>query len=690
MIKPFAFALGCLVLVTASGCTSTSTDTVTKAVEESPAMGGGFDPSEFSTTVRAQDDFFDFINAQWIAANEIPADRSRYGVFNLVFDRTELQVKSLIEAAAEQVTKGAASAGEARIGSAYLSFMDEAAVEALGLTPIDDLLRRIERVSEHQQLAELFGELQLLDINLPVVYYVDGDAADPTRSLAYLQQGGLGLPDRDYYTNDGEKFVSVRAKYLAHIEAMYDLAGWRDGAADAQAIYGLEESLAATQWSRVQNRDRERIYTNKITVADNPNAQFWNEFLRAGGFGELPTVVMAQDDYFAGLPAFINATDIATWKAYLKFRVLDSFAGYLPAAIAAENFSFRGTTLRGQEEQRPRWKRGVSTVNGLLGEQVGELYVRDHFPASAKTKIADMVEGLRRAFGASIDELPWMAEQTKAEAQAKLAAFNMKVGYPDVWKDYSQLTMQADALIANVRMGRQFENTRQLAKLSKPVDRDDWSMTPQTVNAYYRPTFNEIVFPAAILQAPFFDPVVDDAFNFGAVGAIIGHEFSHGFDDQGRKFDGTGALRNWWTEADSTAYAERAAALVAQYDAYKPLEDVSINGQLTLGENIGDLAGLTMAYRAWLDVVQTTWGDAGAPVIDGYTGAQRFFIGYAHAWRTSYRDEALRQQLLSDSHSPGKYRVNGVLRNLDAFYDAFDVQPTDAMYLPPAERVRIW
>lgn len=701
MFKPTTVAVvGCLTVGFLSGCTNTASDSAT-ALQESaqeavasmaPAKApiAGFDASEFSSTVRAQDDFFDFINAEWIAANDIPADRSRYGSFNVVYDRTELQVKSLIEAAASKVEDGTADGDEVRIGNAYLSFMNETQVDALGLTPLSDLFARIDSIGEHQELVGLFGEFQLLDINLPVVYYIDADAADPTRSLVYFWQGGLGLPDREYYTNEGEKFVDIRAKYQSHIENMYGLAGWAAGKTAAESIYSLEKALAAIQWSRADSRRRSVTYANKVDLAGNADNAFWTALLQSGGFGDLATVVHAQKDYFAALPEFINGIELSTWKAYLKFRVLESFAGYLPEAFVAESFAFRGTTLRGQEQQRPRWKRGVSTVNRLLGEQVGKLYVRDHFPPAAKSKITEMVDGLHRAFARSIKALTWMQEATKAEAQAKLAAFSKKVGYPDEWKDYSQLAMQPDQLVTNIRRGREFENRRQLAKLTEPVDRQEWSMSPQTVNASYRPTWNEIMFPAAILQAPFFDPDVDDAFNFGAIGAVIGHEFSHGFDDQGRKFDGKGVLRDWWTDADSKAYTERAAALVAQYDAYKPLDDLSINGKLTLGENIGDLAGLTMAYRAWQETAEANFGASGSPVIDGFTGAQRFFIGYAHAWRVQHRDEALREQLLRDPHSPGKYRVIGVLRNIDAFYDAFNLQPGDAMYLPPAERVRIW
>ncbi len=685
--------LGCLVVLCAA-CTSTSNpDQAIDAANDAqtaPAFAGGFDPSEFSESIRPQDDFFDYINAQWIAANEIPEDRTRYGIFNVVFDRTELQVRALIEAAAAKTAAGEASSEEARIGAVYLSFMDEDQVNRLGLAPLEDLFSQVEGVSRHQQLAQVFGALQTLDISLPVGFYIDSDAADPQSSLAYFWQGGLGLPDRDYYSNDAEKFVDIRAKYLLYIERMHRLAGWDNAALHAKEIFELEDALARMQWSRVQNRDRERIYTNKIAVASHPQAEFWQSLLVAGGFGMPQTIVLAQDDYFAQLPGFINKTPLSTWKTYIRFRILESFARYLSTDVAAESFEFRGKILRGQQIQRPRWKRGVATVNGLLGESVGQVYVSQHFPPNAKTKIADMVEGLRTAFGEAIDELSWMAEETRIEARAKLAAFNKKVGYPDDWRDYSSLKLSADTLIANVRAGRVFENARQIAKLTKGVDRNEWGMTPQTINAYYRPTWNEIVFPAAILQPPFFDAAVDDAFNYGAIGSIIGHEFSHGFDDQGRKFDGAGALRDWWTEADAAAYSERAAALVEQYEAFEPLPDASINGKLTLGENIGDLAGLTMAYRAYKNAERKTWGEAGAPLIDGYTSDQRFFIGFAHAWRGSYRDEALGELLLRDPHSPGKFRVIGVLRNLDAFYSAFDVQPGDKMYLPPSERVRIW
>ena len=576
------FSSAALAVLLAAGCASSVVDDVAgvldSAVTTDTPLIAGFDASEFSADIRPQDDFFEHINAQWIAANEIPADRSRYGIFNLVFDRTELQVKALIEAAAEKTAAGQAAADEAQIGAVYLSFMDEPTVNAAGIEPLEDLFAEVDKVSRHQQLAALFGMLQPLDISLPVSFYVDGDAADPTQSLAYFWQGGLGLPDRDYYSNDGEKFVDIRAKYLVHIERMHELAGWEDGAANARVIFELEESLARLQWSRVQNRDRERIYTNKISVAAHPQREFWQPLLAAGGFGTPKTVILAQDDYFTGLPAFINKTPLSTWKAYIRFRILASFAAFLSADISLESFEFRGKTLRGQEEQRPRWKRGVAAVNSLLGESVGRLYVAENFPPSAKTKIAEMVEGLRVAFGESIDELPWMAQETKLAAREKLAAFNKKVGYPDEWRDYSSVDMSKTTLVANVRAGRRFENERQIAKLTKGVDRNEWGMTPQTVNAYYRPTLNEIVFPAAILQAPFFDPAVDDAFNYGAIGAVIGHEFSHGFDDQGRKFDGTGALRDWWTEADAKAYSERAETLVAQYEKFQLLPDTSING----------------------------------------------------------------------------------------------------------------
>ena len=451
----------------------------------------------------------------------------------------------------------------------------------------------------------------------------------------------------------------------------------------------IERRLAEQHWSRVQNRDREKIYSNKFTIVDAESLSpdfGWSAFLESGEFGTPDRFIIAQTDYFAELGEIVRAIPIEDWRTYLRFNALRAFAPYLGEAIVAEDFDFRRRILRGQEQIRPRWKRGIRLVNQSLGEAVGAIYVAQHFPPDARQRVEAMIEDLREAFGQSIDSLEWMSDETKQAAQQKLALFTAKIGYPDEWQDYSTLGIDPADLVGNVRRARQFEHRDAVAKLTKPVDRNEWGMTPQTVNAYYRPTLNEIVFPAAILQPPFFDFAADDAFNYGAIGAVIGHEFSHGFDDQGRKFDGRGRLEDWWTDSDAREYETRSAGLVDQYDAFQPLPDQAINGELTLGENIADLAGLIMAYRAW----RILTGESKPPEIDGFGGDERFFIGYALTWRTKIRDEYLREMLLSDPHSPPRYRVIGALQNMQEFYDAFGITAGDGMYLPDEQRVHIW
>ncbi len=567
--------------------------------------------------------------------------------------------------------------------------MDEERAETLGITPLAAELDRIAALESHGDLIQYMGYALTVGLQVPVDFYIDADAADTDRSLAYIWQSGLGLPDRDYYLSDGEKLAEVRGKYTTHIERMFALAGWEGGAEAAQQIPAMEKKLAEKQWSRVQNRNREKIYSNKFSIgaADELSPGFdWAAFLQAGDFGNPDQFVIAQTDYFAELGNIIQAIPLDQWKTYLRFKTLKAFAPYLSDAIVEEDFDFQRRTLRGQEELRDRWKRGVRLVNSSLGEMVGELYVARHFPPESKGSIDAMIANLREAFGQSIDSLDWMSAVTRKAAQEKLAKFTSKIGYPEKWRDYSSLLIDPDDLVGNVRRSKMHIHAHEVDKLSKPVDRTEWGMTPQTVNAYYRPTMNEIVFPAAILQAPYFDAAVDDAVNYGAIGAVIGHEFSHGFDDQGRKFDGTGRLSDWWTESDAAEYETRSAGLVSQYDAFQPLSDQSINGALTLGENIADLAGLIVAYRAW-KVLQR---GEDAPVIGGFSGDQRFFIGYAQSYRSKQREEILRERLLSDPHSPARYRVIGILRNMPEFYAAFDVKEGDGMYLPAEERVRIW
>ncbi len=659
-----------------SACTATPTE------PESPR---GIDTTELSTATRAQDDFFAYVNERWIAANPIPDEYTAYGVGRLVFDRTEAQVHKLVERAQGNTRDADAQ----RIGALYTAFMDEAGVEAAGLEAVQPLFDQIDAITDHDGVWRAFGSLQPQGVSVPIAFYNDADAADPDVVRLYLWQSGLGLPDRDYYLEPDDKLAQAREDYRAHIANLYTLAGWPDGSAAADAILALETKLAAAQWSRVQNRDRQRIYTNKFTAeeadAHTPGLS-WSAFFAAANIPAQPLFILAQDTYFATLGELIGSHDIATWQAYLKLHTLKTFAPYLPQAFVEENFDFEGRKLRGQQAQRPRWKRGIALVNSAAGELLGKLYVAEHFPADAKRKISTLVENLRTAYGDSIDNLDWMSAPTKAQAREKLAAFTAKLGYPDTWRDYAALEVADDDLLGNVMRANAFNYAHEVAKLSAPTDRSEWGMTPQTVNAYYRPTFNEIVFPAAILQPPFFDASADDALNYGAIGAIIGHEFSHGFDDQGRKFDGTGRLRDWWQPADAEGYEYRAAALVAQYDAYQPLTDTNINGKLTLGENIADLAGITMAYRAY----QLSLGARSAPVIDGLSGDQRFFISYALAWRGHMREERLREILLSDPHSPGEYRVLGIVKNVPEFYEAFDVQPGDGMYLPPEQRVKVW
>ena len=646
----------------------------------------GFDSTDLDATIRPQDDFYAYVNRRWIESTEIPPEWSRYGTMQIVYERTEQQLKGIIQDAA--ASRAAMGTDTRKTGDLYNSFMDIERPETLGLSPLAPELARIDALRSHDELIRYFGHALASGITGPVNFYIDADAAQPDRTLAYIWQDGLGLPDRDYYLSDSPELANIRKKYHAHIRTMFSLAGW-EYSDEANVIMQIENRLAEQHWSRVQNRDREKIYSNKFTIAEAESLSpgfNWQAFLDSGGFGAPEQFIIAQTDYFAALGQTIGSISIEDWRTYLRFNALRAYAPYLNNAIVAENFDFYQRILRGQKQIRPRWKLGIRLVNESLGESVGKIYIEEYFPPDAKQRIDTMIENLRAAFRQSIQSLDWMADNTKQAAQEKLALFTAKIGYPDKWKDYSTLEIDATDLVGNVRRAREFEHREAVAKLAKPVDRDEWGMTPQTVNAYYRATLNEIVFPAAILQPPFFDFSADDAFNYGAIGAVIGHEFSHGFDDQGRKFDGHGRLADWWTQRDADEYEVRSAGLVAQYDAFQPLPDQAINGELTLGENIADLAGLIMAYRAWRILV----GDAEPLEIDGFSGDERFFIGFASIWRSRIRAEKLREMLLSDPHSPPRYRVTGALQNMQEFYEAFGITADDGMYIPDDQRVRIW
>ena len=665
-------------LLAAAACTPTA-----DAPADAAALG--FDATQLATDIRPQDDFFGYVNQRWLDANPIPADWTAYGTTQVVFERTERQVKEIIDNA----TRNPANPDQAKVGALYTSFMDVDRLEALGITPLDDVLATVDRAHDHKDIIGLFGSLRPLGVQTPIAIYNDTDGDDPERMLAYLAQDGLGLPDRDYFLKGSAELNNARNAYKNHIANLYALIGWPDGDRWATVLFDIEYAIAEVHWSSTASRDRERMYKNKFTLAeanDNTPGIDWNLFLAAASIPLVEPIVLMQDTYFAALGRLLIGVPVPDWQQYLRFKVLKAYARYLDAAIVDENFAFERKALRGQEEQTPRWKRGTRLVNAATGELLGKLYVAKHFPESSKQQMHEMVENLKTAFAQSIDSLDWMSDSTKAAAHAKLARFTPKLGFPDTWRDYDGLDLRSNDLVGNVRRARAFEHAHDMAKLTKPVDRSEWGMSPQTVNAYYRPTFNEVVFPAAILQPPFFDPAADDAVNYGAIGAVIGHEFSHGFDDQGRKFDGDGRLRNWWTDEDATEYIARSASLAAQYAAFQPLPDLAINGELTLGENIGDLAGLIMAHRAY----HISLGGNAAPVIDGFSGDARFFIGYARSWRSQSRNERLRAQLLSGPHAPARYRVQGVLPNVPAFYRTFGLKPGDGMYLPPEQRVTIW
>jgi putative endopeptidase len=571
--------------------------------------------------------------------------------------------------------------------------MDEAAVEKAGLEPLAADLASIEAVTEPRQLGALSARLERLGAPMPIELYIGQDAKQATRYTAYLTQSGLGLPDRDYYLKlDDTRFKQARTAYQSYLATLLKLSGEHDEKrADALAldVLGLETELARAQWSRVENRDPNKTY-NRLDLASlarlAPAIDWAGVFAEAGIAGKADALIVRQPSYLGALSALIAATPLPTWKAYARTRLLHASAPFLGQAFVDARFAFTGTALSGTPQNRPRWQRGVALVQESLGEALGQLYVAQHFPADNKARMERLVAQLLAAYKASIDTLDWMGPETRKEAQAKLATFAPKIGYPKRWIDYSRVKIVATDLLGNIRRARAFAADRDIAKLGGPVDRDEWHMTPQTVNAYYNATMNEIVFPAAVLQPPFFDPQADDAVNFGAIGAVIGHEISHGFDDKGSQFDGQGNLRNWWTAEDRARFSAKTRALSSQYSAFEAVPGYKLNGDLTLGENIADNSGLAIAYKAW----RASLGGTEAPVIDGLSGEQRFFFGYAQVWRGKSREEATLQRIKSDPHSPNEFRVNGVVRNNSDFVSTFDVKPGDKLYLPPQERVSIW
>ena len=669
-----------------------NTEEITAKVEEvvkvvaTPELGTfGVSMADMDTAVKPGDNFFEYVNGTWLTNTEIPADKSRFGSFDRLRDRSDDNVKIIIEAAAAK--NAAKGSEEQKIGDFYAAFMDTDAIEANGLTPVQADLDRIAAATTHADLAAMMGDPSM-GAQSPVAGWVDVDVKDIENYIFYVTQSGLGMPSKDYYLDEGEKFVGYRTAYVDMLTTMLTEAGAENARDRAEAVMAYETELANFHWTPTKRRDRSLTY-NKMTtqeMMDFAPGFPWEVMLKSAGLGGQKQFVVRETDAIQNSAKLFADTPVNVLQDYLTAHYLVGNAGYLPAKIDEASFNFYGKALRGTEEQRDRWKRGVSQIDNYMGEMVGKVYVDKHFPPDSKRQMDELVENLRGAFKEGLDNLEWMGDETKVEAQDKLRKFNPKIGYPDEWTDYSTLSVDRNDLIGTIKSANAWQWNDMIGKLGGPIDRGEWGMNPQTVNAYYRPSLNEIVFPAAILQAPFFDPAADPAVNYGGIGAVIGHEMGHGFDDQGRKTDGNGEQRDWWSEEDTTSYTARAKDLASQYSEFEPLEGEFVNGELSLGENIGDLTGITMAYAAY----KKSLGGKEAPEIDGLTGDQRFFLAYAQIWKGKYRDDAMRSQIKNGPHSPVEYRANGIVRNFDAWYEAFDVQPGDALYLPPEKRVKIW
>jgi putative endopeptidase len=660
---------------------------VSAGLADVPAEFGSFgiDLKAQDKSVRPGDDFFRYVNGRWLTTTKIPSDHASWGAFDELAVQADADVRSIIEAAA--MTQAARGTNAQKIGDFYGAFLDTAKIEQLGLAPAQASLDEIAGLKTHAEVAALIARPGM-PLDGPITYGISLDEKNPDRYIVAIGQSGLSLPDREYYLKTDAQFVEIRAKFQAHVQKMLALAGHKDAQAEAGAILALETEIAKLHWERAKRRERDLTY-NLMTVAslakDAP-AYPWAAAFASSRLGAIQEVVVAEWSAVPALGRLFESTPVSAWRTYLAYQYLTAEAAVLPKAFDAENFDFYGRILNGQPEQRERWKRAVRATGGALGEAVGELYVARKFPPESKAAMQALVENLRKGYAQHISSVPWMSPETKKVALEKLAAFRPKIGYPDKWRDYSSLDVAPGDAFGNRRRAAIFEWDREVNRLNKPTDRDEWDMTPQMVNAYYNPVFNEVVFPAAILQPPFFNPKADPAVNYGAIGGVIGHEMGHGFDDQGAKSDAKGILRTWWQAQDVDAFKTRTGKLADQYSQFQALPGLHLNGQLTLGENIGDLGGLTVAHDAYLISLL----GSSAPAIDGYSAEQRFFMGWAQVFRELNRAESLRNQVMTDPHSPGEFRVNGVVRNVDAWYAAFGVKPGDKLYLAPEQRVKIW
>ena len=677
MIKKLMYGLLAVTLFVFTSCKSDG--------KEEKELTSGVLTQYMDTLVKPGDNFTAYVNGTWVKNTPIPDDKASYGVGYIVHEESEENVKKIIEESSEGDFP--AGSDEQKVGDLFKSYTDFDKRNEVGAAPLQPEFDKVDALKNYDDLAQYFAYANKMGINVPLALFVYQDFKNPTIYTVYTWQSGLGLPDREYYLKDDERSKEIQAKYLEHIEKMLTLAGLPDASASASAIMNLETTLAEKHLEKEKTRDLVSLYNMfPVDTLNNIMPQFnWTAFLGEAGLAEQDKLGVLMLDYTKALDNIITSTDLDTWKTYLKWSIVDAYASRLNEEMDKQNWEFYSKELRGTKEQRPLWRRGVSVVNGTMGEVVGKVYVKKHFPPEAKERMETLVDNLMKAYEASIKELDWMSDDTKKEALDKLSKFTPKIGYPNKWKEYD-FEIKEDDLFGNMQRSQLYEYNRELAKLGQPIDREEWGMTPQTVNAYYNPTLNEIVFPAAILQPPFFDLNADDAVNYGAIGAVIGHEIGHGFDDSGSTFDGDGAMRNWWTDADKEEFKKRTGALVEQYNSYEVLPGLNINGEFTLGENIGDLGGLSIALKAY----KMSLNGAEAPVMDGFTGEQRVFIGYAQAWRSKARDEAVRVQINTDPHSPADFRVNGVVRNVPEFYSAFNIQEGDSLYLAPEKRVKIW
>jgi putative endopeptidase len=654
--------------------------------KDSSELHSGIIVKNMDTTVSPGDNFTQYVNGTWVKNTKLPADKSSYGAGSIVNDEAQENVKAIIENAAKQSSTEGSE--EQKIGDFYESYMNMKVRDSIGLAPLNEEFKKIDAIKSPKDLVDYLGYANKVGLKIPFNVSVTEDFKDPKNYMLLTWQGGLGLPDREYYFLKDAKSVETRAKYLAHIENMLQLSGVADAKAKATKILALETALAGKHMKKEDTRNIAALY-NKYAIKDltklTPDFD-WNAFLSAAAIKGQDSLVVTQVAYTKDLNAILKSTPLDVWKDYFKWGAVNSASTLLTTALDNANFDFYSKTLYGVQQQKPQWRRGVDMVNANLGEMVGKLYVEKHFPPAAKERMLKLVNNLLKAYEASIKTLDWMSPETKKQALVKISKFTPKIGYPDTWRDYGALKVKKNDLFGNSLRATEFEYNRTINKLGKPVDRKEWGMTPQTVNAYYNPTMNEIVFPAAILQPPYFDMKAEDAVNYGGIGAVIGHEIGHGFDDQGATFDGDGVLRNWWTPKDLSEFKKRTNALVAQYNSFKVFPDLSVNGTFTLGENIGDLGGLSIAMKAY----KASLDGKPAPVMDGFTGEQRVLIGWAQAWLSKANEQSLRNQVGTDPHSPAKFRVNGVVRNVPEFYEAFKVKPGDSLYLAPKDRVKIW